>query len=87
MPKERARQYGKTTTLNALKHELEGDYLVLSLSFEGMTSANFATEQNFVAINKESIKCRLFCTIEAPLFIGLDILICKKYKIFKGYTE
>ena len=44
----RARQYGKTTTLNALKRELDGDYLVLNLSFEGITSANFETEQDFV---------------------------------------
>ena len=51
----RARQYGKTTTLNALQQILKNDYLVLSLSFERITKANFATEQSFV-----KAFCRLF---------------------------
>ena len=46
----RARQYGKTTTLNALKQILENDYIVLSLSFEGITSAGFQSEGEFVQI-------------------------------------
>ena len=44
----RARQYGKTTTLEALQRGIENDYLVLNLSFEGITHENFATEQTFV---------------------------------------
>lgn len=44
----RARQYGKTTTLNALRNVLQNDYCVLNLSFEGLTKANFADEQIFV---------------------------------------
>lgn len=32
----RARQYGKTTTLNALKRRLENDYKVFLISFEGI---------------------------------------------------
>ena len=39
----RARQYGKTTTLEALQRGIENDYLVLNLSFEGITHENFAT--------------------------------------------
>ena len=51
----RARQYGKTTTLRALKLALDEKYVVLSLSFEGITKANFSTEQSFV-----KAFCRLF---------------------------
>ena len=51
----RARQYGKTTTIKALQTVLQNDYIVLSLSFEGITKANFSKEQSFVRAF-----CRLF---------------------------
>ncbi len=38
----RARQYGKTTTLNALTKELADDYLVASLDFQALDTAKFA---------------------------------------------
>ena len=44
----RARQYGKTTTLKALQRALQNDYIVLSLSFEGITKAGYQTEGEFV---------------------------------------
>ncbi len=44
----RARQYGKTTTLKALQRALQRDYIVLSLSFEGITKAGYQTEGEFV---------------------------------------
>ncbi|WP_029200326.1 AAA-like domain-containing protein [Oribacterium sp. NK2B42] len=44
----RARQYGKTTTLKALQQALVDDYIVLSLSFEGITKAGYQTEGEFV---------------------------------------
>ena len=44
----RARQYGKTTTLRALQQGLQNEYTVLNLSFERITQANFSTEQSFV---------------------------------------
>lgn len=44
----RARQYGKTTTLTALYHALQEDYVVVSISFEGVSSSNFSSEQSFV---------------------------------------
>ena len=44
----RARQYGKTTTLIALKHTLEPDYTVIDLSFEGIGNAGFSDEGSFV---------------------------------------
>ena len=44
----RARQYGKTTTLFALKKFLKDSYVVLSLDFQGISSAGFRTEEAFV---------------------------------------
>lgn len=43
----RARQYGKTTTLNALAHFLEKDYLVISLDFQALGNASFRNENIF----------------------------------------
>lgn len=44
----RARQYGKTTTLRALADYLKNHYLVISLDFQRMSSADFETESSFV---------------------------------------
>lgn len=38
----RGRQYGKTTTLKLLKEYLREDYIVLSLDFQEVETANFA---------------------------------------------
>ncbi len=43
----RARQYGKTTTLNALSSALQDKYLILNISFEGLTEAGTQTEGEF----------------------------------------
>jgi hypothetical protein len=43
----RARQYGKTTTLTALRKVLTSEYSVLSLDFQGLGNASFRTEENF----------------------------------------
>ena len=44
----RARQYGKTTTLTALKAYLVNDYIVVDLSFESIGNAGFSDEATFV---------------------------------------
>ena len=44
----RARQYGKTTTLNWLRGYLSDRYDVISLDFQGISSAGFESEQAFV---------------------------------------
>ena len=44
----RARQFGKTTTLTALAKYLRDEYAVLSLDFQGISSAGFRTEEAFV---------------------------------------
>ena len=46
-----ARQYGKTTTLLCLKKALADDYLVASISFEGVGDSDFESEESF---------CRMF---------------------------
>ncbi len=43
----RGRQYGKTTMLRALAEYLKDDYIVLSMDFQMMSTANFADEQTF----------------------------------------
>ena len=44
----RARQYGKTTTLTALRSFLGDRYTVLSLDFQGIGNAGFSSEKDFV---------------------------------------
>lgn len=41
----RGRQYGKTTTLKAIQRTLEPEFLVLSISFEGLGQSNMATDE------------------------------------------
>lgn len=43
----RARQYGKTTTLLALGHLLQNEYYIISLDFQTFGNAEFQTEQTF----------------------------------------
>ena len=52
----RARQYGKTTTLNALSVSMTAEYIVLSLDFQDMGDAVFETEGSFV-----QGMCRIIC--------------------------
>lgn len=43
----RARQYGKTTLLNALAQCLKGKYYVISLDFQELSESKFKSEDNF----------------------------------------
>lgn len=53
----RARQYGKTTTLRALKAYLQPEYIVISMSFQKMSSAKFRDEYSFArAFARDFIK-------------------------------
>lgn len=45
----RARQYGKTTTLQILGRYLQKKYVVLSLDFQMISHADFESEQSFVS--------------------------------------
>lgn len=51
----RGRQYGKTTTLRALKKYLADDYIVLSLDFQQIGTADFADEITFVSAFAEML--------------------------------
>ena len=46
----RARQYGKTTTLSALRRKLSDEYEVLSLSFQKIGEEDFGKAESFVKI-------------------------------------
>ena len=50
----RARQYGKTTTISTLFRKLQDQYLMVRMSFEGMGSVCFENDYNFV-FNFQSI--------------------------------
>ena len=43
----RARQYGKTTTLNTLRRTLPAEYMCINLSFEGVGPTMFSNAQSF----------------------------------------
>ncbi|WP_234121948.1 GxxExxY protein [Clostridium hydrogenum] len=43
----RPRQYGKTTTLNQIKNHLKNEYVVISISFEGIGDLIFTDEKLF----------------------------------------
>ena len=62
----RARQYGKTTTLKALEEYLADEYLVVSLDFQLIGDSTFQTEGTFV---------RAFSRLmmDADEFYGVDI--------------
>jgi hypothetical protein len=45
----RGRQYGKTTTLNALETFLTPEYLVINLDFQLLSNTDFSTEGRFVS--------------------------------------
>ena len=51
----RARQYGKTTTLRALALYLRQEYAVISISFQRMSSARFRDEHVFAAAFAETV--------------------------------
>ena len=46
----RARQYGKTTTLACLERALQDDYLVASISFQGIGDESFESPKNFCQV-------------------------------------
>lgn len=55
----RARQYGKTTTLSQIYEKLKDVYLVVEISFEGMGDTAFLEEKNFIETFIELVSKRL----------------------------
>ena len=52
----RARQYGKTTTLDTIWRKLSDRYLVVPLSFEGIDSTAYASHEAFAAMFARQMK-------------------------------
>lgn len=74
----RARQYGKTTILNALASFLKKDYEVISLDFQSISYADFEYEQNFVAAFSREL---LECTEHIPLGVEGDLQLYSTGKV------
>lgn len=71
----RARQYGKTTTLEALREYLENEYAIISLSFEGLGSASFESEDSF---SREFTEFLLLPELEA--LSGIPDTVCSEFR-------
>ena len=69
----RARQYGKTTTLRALAQYLKKDYVVASLDFQMMSYDDFKSEQGFVT----AFACQLMDNVDC-----IPQQICDKLEVF-----
>ena len=75
----RARQYGKTTTLDALETRLRPEYNVLSLDFQKISEANFKTEEKFVkAFCRQTIKKRKKASIPDKTIESLQEIVDRK---------
>ncbi|MDR3334469.1 MAG: hypothetical protein LBT13_06240, partial [Treponema sp.] len=59
----RARQYGKTTTINELRLRLADEYLCLWISFEGLGDVPFASDKAFCATFMRMIQSALRFTV------------------------
>lgn len=86
----RARQYGKTTTLMALAELLRKEYLVLSLDFQMLSYADFETEQKFVPVFCREL---LDCTNDIAALIREKLLLISNHEnttlseLFKVLSE
>jgi len=65
----RARQYGKTTTLSELEKALSAEYIVISLSFQGLGDECFASEEAFCESFIEQVVHALQFTIASEEYI------------------
>lgn len=62
----RARQYGKTTTINALENGISSQYDVISLDFQDITAAIFENEDSFVK-GLAQVLCDTRDTMDIPI--------------------
>ena len=62
----RARQYGKTTTLAILEKAMAGEYIIASISFEGLGDESFASAGEFCAAFMEKIQRALCFSLAEP---------------------
>ena len=75
----RARQYGKTTTIDALEARLREEYSVLSLDFQKISDASFRTEERFVkAFCRQLMKKKRRASIPDPVAENLQTIIDRR---------
>ena len=75
----RARQYGKTTTLDALETKLAPEYCVLSLDFQKISAASFETEEKFIkAFCRQAIKKKSKAAIPEEIVEELQEIVNRK---------
>lgn len=72
----RARQYGKTTTLTALGDHLSKEYDVISIDFQDVTDADFVDESEFV-----KGLANLFCDTKDTMDIPVPDSIYEKLRV------
>ena len=58
----RARQFGKTTTMNALLRLFADEYIAIKISFEGFGPDSYKNEENFVRSFMEEVNDMLIKT-------------------------
>ena len=68
----RPRQFGKTTTLDLLWNRLDEQYLVLSLSFEGVGISSYVDECSFIKMLQEKLREELEMIDDARLLGLID---------------
>ena len=78
----KGRQYGKTTILKALREYLKGEYVVISMDFQFVSTSEFATENSFVKAFARLLWNR--CRREMPSGIEEQI---KRMKLSLDYVE
>ena len=87
----RGRQYGKTTTLNALETFLTPDYLVISMDFQLLSNSDFSTEEKFVsAFAREMYRNELvrkavgsdICDAMKRLKSGKELVLADLFDVF-----
>jgi len=68
----RPRQYGKTTALSLLRRQLSERYLVLSLSFEGVSKESYVDDESFIKMLYHRIKKQLQLIADESLLTLLE---------------
>lgn len=82
----RARQYGKTTTLIALKHFLEEEYYVVLIDFQAFGSADFESENVFALSFADSF-LRFFKKTKPSMTRDLQYILDDLYSIIQKRTS
>ena len=82
----RARQYGKTTTLIALKHFLEKEYYVVLIDFQSFGSADFESE-NVFALSFANSFLRYFKKTKPSMTEELQAILEELYSTIQKRTN